>query len=72
VHFLDCHGSALYNWAKTGEVGPEKALAGERWCPKPLMSEGSSPVTEVFECFWVAVCCSVSEGCPIRGGSSKC
>jgi len=46
VYLLDCHGSALYNWAKTGEVGPEKVLAGERWCPKPLMSEGSSPVTE--------------------------
>ena len=46
VVLLDCHGSALFNWVQTGEVGEERVLAGERWCPKPAMSAGSSPVTE--------------------------
>jgi len=46
VFLLDCHGSALYNWASTGDKGTEKVLAGERWCNKPKMDPGSSPVTE--------------------------
>ena len=32
--------------ATKGEVTGETVLAGERWCPKPKMAEGSSPVTE--------------------------
>uniref|UniRef100_A0A7S0E0D1 cysteine synthase n=1 Tax=Hanusia phi TaxID=3032 RepID=A0A7S0E0D1_9CRYP len=46
VVLVDCFGSALHSWATTGDEGTEKVLAGERWCPKPKMSPGSSPVTE--------------------------
>ena len=61
VVLADCFGSALHSWATTGQCcpsaanvdsegagdeGTEKVLAGERWCPKPKMSQGSSPVTE--------------------------
>ena len=37
---------STYSCPQTGEVDSEKVLAGERWCPKPKMSDGSRPVTE--------------------------
>jgi cysteine synthase A len=36
----------MWQAATKGEVTGETVLAGERWCPKPKMAEGSSPVTE--------------------------
>jgi len=63
VFLLDCYGSALYNWASTGEVGEETVLAGEKWCPKPKMSPGASPVTEVRTSVWQGNgCFSVGQG----------
>ena len=46
VVVLDCPGSALFNYRMHGLPNDDKVLAGEKWCSKPTMGEGSSPATE--------------------------